>query len=278
MREGSAWPAVRSTVSTSWKPNPEYDLGCDALDAGKAKKAIAHFKKAARKQPERPRIYANHARALYALDRHDDAIKMAKRGRKLDGEDGYAALTLAYAYYHADRDKKALKLAREVTADEHEATRFEALVLEADALVALDREREALEPARLAIAMGRDDSSAHLTLARALAQLERIGEALVVAHLGLEIGEDEDLKETLEILEEAQEVLNSALEECETDDDDWELHHARATVLFRMGRLADAAESFDRARACHPDGADMADHSMLSHWEADCRLAILNAL
>jgi tetratricopeptide (TPR) repeat protein len=268
-----------------WEPNPEYDAAVARFNAGDVAGALPLLQAARAAQPDRARIHSNLAVALRRLERHEEARAAAERGRDLaDADDPYPATVLAETLYHLDDNAGAVAAADAALGCPGGATadRVRALAARAWILVRLDRARAAVSDARAAVALDGEHAGAALALAVALATANRWGEAMraVERAQALDPGDADVLARRATIaqgLEVAERAVAEARAEARAKPKDWERWLALGTCLTMAGHLEEAARAFDRAHDHNPDQDDHwpDEPHLLSPWEADCRLALL---
>lgn len=269
-----------------WPLNPRYNEAMERLQAGEIEESIPLFLKAMEAQPDRPRILSNMAFALYRLGRTDEAIETAEKGVEMaGGSDLYVLNILADIHLKACNHKKALSFSEQILGrpDLKDNDRVTALENKAWALLGLDRGREALSCAQEALGLNSNVQGVWVALGSALAECDRWGEArkAVDQAISLDPGdEDGDLARRGRLISGAMEKLEQILielrDKAQRTPSEWEGWHAVGTLLFQLGRLEEAERTFDRSRRLHPEFETMEDCFMLSHWEADCRLALLS--
>ncbi len=268
-----------------WSPNPDYDRAIERFDAGDAHGSLDYFSRAIRQEPERARIHSNFAMALMKLERFDEALLAARRGvASAEPDDCYPLLVLADALHQTGEFHGVIAsmdrvLALGVATNQERAR---ALINKCWALIQLDQNRAAIHEARDAVLLAPDDSTSHLVLATALAGANRWGEALVAIHRALEVApEDPELVERESLIREGlsrvEEALGDARADVERTPENWQHWLTLGTCLTMTGNLIEASRAFDRAHERNPDPADRWPEApyMLSPWEADCRIALL---
>lgn len=224
------------------------------------------------------------ARAL--LDRgggEEEALALATRHHEVSGgTDPDTWLLLAEIYFALDRDERARNSARcaRLFAKAGSTGEADALMWEAKALISQDEPREAIARASHALEIDASCAERYEVLARALALLHRFGEAAQVCTEGrIVFPRDEDLADLEEVifegLDAAEAEAAAAARAVKRKPKAWEAHHELAVLQLCAGNVRAAARSFERARALHPERLSAV--TMLSTWEADCRLAVLTA-
>lgn len=265
--------------------NAAYLEAMQLMNDGDYDEAIARFGDALALEPKRARIHSNLALAACWAGDVEAARAAAQLGCELaDHDDPYPALVASEVHHDADRYEEALAAAVDALAtDDLSATHAcEGQQHKGWALLALDRWREAVSAADAAIGYDAEATGAWSLKASALAEGNRWGEALVAIEQAVAIDpEDDELRQRLRLVKTG---LNSVAETLPNvkkgakGSDDWEDWHELGTVLTMLGKMTEAAAAFDKARKLHPDPVFReAGWSALSPWEADCRLALIEA-
>lgn len=268
-----------------WAPNPTYDEGLACFNAGDYEGALDRLARAVAIQPERARIHSNQAYVLLAMDRVDEARRAAEHARAIgDAEDPYPLWILAQVLDRAGESEGAVALVDTALgrAGCTAKDRVNLLVTKAWCLVHLERERLAIAAARDAMRVDASRADVHSILARTLALANRWGEGLRHVERALAIAPDnEEATELQDRIRQglaiAEDGVAKARAECAKAPKDFDAWLALGTFLVMSGALADAAVAFDHAHACNPDKHDRwpDEPHMLSPWEVDCRIALL---
>lgn len=264
----------------TWATNPDYDRACALFEQGDYARAEPLFRAAGGHQPRRPRVAANHALCLLNLDRAAHALPLVERALALDPTDPTlwrAASRVHLALGRAEEAQAAAErgLQQPGAAEWHEDLCFSL----GEAAITRGLPRQGLDAARRMLGADPRGALGWFLAAVALVKLQRVGEARRAAALATALEPDDAVyRELVDDIDLAMVGLTA------------ELPRARALateggtdgpvvlgdLLVRLGRLDEALAVYERAheeRETPPDAAHM-----LSRFEADCRLALLDPL
>lgn len=266
---------------TDWPDNADYDRGMDLMQLQRWADAEPLLWAAADAQPDRPRIHANLARALEHQDRLDEALEAAEAGTRLGPDDDYTWWALALIRLTRDEYEAGWQAAQEAIRRARTGSdRARAFETAARTSMLLGFERRGLAEAVEATHADPDDADTWHVRAIALAKRGRWGDgARILAEALARDPDNADYQGTRVTIELGIATLERLLPEVreravvEDDSDAWQ---ALAELQFRLGARDEALAAFDTARARDPD-APLDAAQMLSPWEADARLSLLES-
>ncbi|MEL6346794.1 MAG: tetratricopeptide repeat protein [Myxococcota bacterium] len=263
----------------TWPDNPAYNQGADLFDAGHFVASVVAFQRAITLQPRRARIYTNHARALAACGRLDEAGDAAERGVSLaEPGDLYPFAQLAWIWEDQGRHAEIAEIAERLL--QHGSwtveQRIELVTARVIALVHDGDSHQAVLVAQREAAHAKEPRFFD-AYAMALVGQERWGEALAAVQRSRGHGADTDrvvhrIRAIEQMLQAMKQKLQRAEEGIAQTPEAWEAHHELGRILFQCGELERAETAFAMARRLHPD--DLSNGGILSKQEMDCMLAL----
>jgi tetratricopeptide (TPR) repeat protein len=270
-----------------WTENTAYVQGVALYEEhGDPHGAVALLRKAIEVQPDRARIHSHLGCALLRAGMHDEARAAAMRGVALsEADDPVPASGLSDVLRQLGDYEGALTAADDAIARAGERDdRRDALVAKGWALLGLGRGRLAIGVAEDAIAGDPQHAGAHIVLAHALAIADRWGEAKRILERAAALAPgDEEVARTMATVQEGLEAVRRALALARTavkeQPESFDAWVTLGVAQVMAGQLSNAADTFDRAHALNPDPDDRwpAEPHMLSPFEADCRIALIEA-
>jgi tetratricopeptide (TPR) repeat protein len=266
---------------TDWPHNPDYERAMDLLELRRWAEAEPLLRRARVAQPDRPRVHANLARALEHQERLDEALASAEEAVRLGPDDDYCWWTLALVRITRDELEAgyaAAKAAADCAPDD--ADRARALSDAGRAATLLERPRQGLAHATEAVRLNPHDADYWHVRAITLAKLGRWGEAARDVREAL--GRDAlnpDFEASRRTIDQGVATLRQILPDARrraASEDSADAWQGLAELLVRLGELEEAIAAFDEARRRSPE-APLEDGALLSPWEADARIALLEA-
>jgi tetratricopeptide (TPR) repeat protein len=269
-------------------PDAHHNLGCMAVQVGRAEEGLPHFKAALEAAPDQHRFWISTLDALLIADRVNEArtglAQAAERG--IGGAEVKAlAARLEDAVRAEPLFARAVEQQRGGRLDQAIATYSKVLALRPHlaiahlnlgvALMTAGKLEEAEAAIRRAIALRPENADAHYAIGRFLRRAERLEEA--VASLRHTLTLQPDLEEAygylgavlsdLGLVDEAITVYGEAVRHWPDHAHHW---NNLGVMRGRIGEVDDAIAAFGRALAIRPDWADL-QVSMGHALQGQCR-------
>ena len=257
----------RDSYARAPTPGSAYERAVAHHAAGRMREALADYRAALVEEPGRARIHTNFSVALSATGNADDAFRQALLGAAIAPDDPYVTGTAIDAMVSADQYDVAIEMseafleADALTDGPRGRTRVDLVYTPyAQALLALDRDEDALVAADKACQGDHNNANAFVTYAQALGVHHRVdeargaldrAEALAPGHPTIA-----DVRGTIDALAtEMSIVIDRAYDDALKYDhcDHW---CVLGGVLHRMGRFEEGRASFAEAIARDPESAD----------------------
>lgn len=178
-------PEALQLLAKALKDHPETAVlwrlnGVALAQSGDLLNAADSFGAACRLSPNLPDACYYHGRALYSLNRFDEAIEVLRKAIRVDLVKGRAETALAEAYEAMGQSKEAEQYLRWAISRKDRAHE-RALLAYIRFLIRAGRTEESLEPIGKVLAEYPKSAEGHFQSARVLLQLDRVAEATPAA-------------------------------------------------------------------------------------------------
>jgi tetratricopeptide (TPR) repeat protein len=248
-------------------PGTAYARAVEHHSAGRMREAVADYRAAVLEEPERARIRTNFALALNALGNEEEAMRQALLGATIRPDDPYVAGNAIDLLISSDQYDVAVEMAEAfldgdaLSGPSRPRGRVDLVYTPyAQALLALDRDEEALAAADNACQGDHNNANAFVTYAQALGVHHRVDEALTALDRAEQLAPGHatiaEVRGTIDALAaEMSSVIDRAHDDALKHDhcDHW---CVLGGVLHRMGRFIEARAAFAEAIARDPESAD----------------------